>query len=73
MKYVKIYIYTYMVPPLRSTSEHFDILSLHVNIIYIHVYLFSEFTDICAILLFFSMFKCFFFSLASILYFQKVV
>ena len=36
---VVIILYIYMVPPLRSTSEHFDILSLHVYIynIYVHI------------------------------------
>ena len=50
-----------------------------VYIMYIYIYgtppkthTFSEFTGMCAILLFFTMFKCLFF-LASILYFQKVV
>ena len=37
-------VYLYMVPPLRSTSEHFDILSRHVCIyiiylIYMYIYI----------------------------------
>ena len=48
---IYIYIYIYGTPPLRSTSEHFDILSLHVHIyiIYLCAYMYKSqlfFTDL---------------------------
>ena len=65
---------TFLEGETTPKTKHKQLPSIYIYIWYPppKTHTFSEFTGICAILLFFTMFKCLFF-LASILYVQKVV